>query len=86
MINLSGFDPEKICDRAAAVTYIWHALGSPAAKSVSYTDVDTNVYFAPALAWATEKGLVSGTGGGAFAPYAPCTQAQIMTLLYRAYR
>ena len=33
------------------------------------------------LAWAAEKGLVSGEG---FAPAAPCTRAEIVSLLYRA--
>lgn len=43
-------------------------------------------YFADAVAWAVEQGVTTGTGkGNAFRPYDPCTRAQTVTFLYRAY-
>ena len=86
MIDLNRFDPGKTCTRADAVSYIWRAFGSPKAGAVRFTDVDAGADFAAAVAWATETKLTSGTGGGAFSPYGSCTQAQILTLLHRAYK
>ena len=48
---------------------------------IEKTGVPAEAWYAPALAWAAEKGLVSGEG---FAPAAPCTRAEIVSLLYRA--
>ena len=86
MIALSEFDPQKPCTRAAAVRCLWNAFGSPKAGIVSFTDVDTHADYAPAVAWAVESGITNGTGADTFSPYASCTQAQILTFLYRAYQ
>ena len=42
--------------------------------------------FYDAVLWAVQKGITSGTSGTAFSPDAPCTRAQIVTFLYRAYQ
>lgn len=47
-------------------------------------DVKTTDYFAQPIAWALGKGITSGTGGGRFSPEDACTQAQILTFLWRA--
>ena len=86
MIRLSGFNPKGPCTRADAVSRIWKAFGSPQAKAVSFTDVDADADFAGAVAWAVENGITNGTGADTFSPYLNCTQAQILTFLYRAYQ
>ena len=79
------FDPNGICTRAQAATFLWRAAGSPAPKSMnSFADVPADAYYAKAVAWAVENGITSGTGGGKFSPDATCTRAQIVTFLYRA--
>ena len=84
MIN-GSFQMEAACTRADAVTYIWKAFDGPEAETaVSFTDVDETADFAAAVAWAVEKGITAGTGSG-FSPDEDCTQAQILTFLYRAY-
>ena len=85
MIDLSRFDYGKPCTRADAVSYIWQAFGSPEAGAVTFADVDAGADYAAAVAWAVETGLANGTGTDTFSPYGSCTQAQILTLLYRAY-
>ena len=86
MIRLNGFSPKEPCTRAAAVSCIWKAFGRPKAGAVSFTDVDADADFAPAVAWAVENGITNGTGADTFSPYVNCTQAQILTFLYRAYQ
>ena len=86
MISPSRFDPKEPCTRAAAVSFIWKAFGRPGAGAVSFADVDAGADFAAAVAWAVESGITNGTGEDTFSPYVTCTQAQILTFLYRAYR
>ena len=87
IIDLNWFDSGAPCTRAAAVSYIWKAFGRPkAGTAVSFTDVYAGADFAPAVAWAVENGITNGTGADTFSPYLSCTQAQILTFLYRAYQ
>ena len=81
------FSPDAPCTRAQAVTFLWHAAGSPEPKSVStFADVPADAYYAKAIAWAVENGITTGVGGGRFDPNATCTRAQIVTFLFRAYQ
>lgn len=41
-------------------------------------------YFYDAVCWAVEAGITQGEDAAHFAPDAPCTRAQIVTLLWRA--
>jgi len=79
------FDPNGICTRAQAVTFLWRANGEPepTSTSCSFTDVDTDAYYYKAVLWATEKGIVKGTSTTTFSPNDNCTRAQIVTLQYR---
>ena len=84
-LGIDVSDLSAPCTRAAAVTDIWKAQGSPAAgKAASFTDVDPSAPWAGAVSWAVEAGVTNGTGGGAFSPEAVCTRGQIVTFLYRA--
>ena len=53
------------------------------AKS-AFTDVAETSPFAPAIAWAVEKGITNGKTPTSFGPEDPCTRAQIVTFLWRA--
>lgn len=86
MIRLDNFDPGTPCTRAAAVRFIWQAFNSPKAGAVSFTDVRADSAFAAAVAWAVRNKITNGTASTAFSPYENCTQAQILTFLYRAYQ
>ena len=71
------------CTRADTVTYLWKLAGSPAAPAASFTDVPAGADYAPAVAWAVDQGITSGTGEGAFSPDNTCTRGEIVTFLYR---
>ncbi len=80
------FDPNGICTRAQAVTFLWRALGKPAAKNTAmpFTDVAVDAYYADAVLWAVENKIVLGVSETKFDPDGICTRAQIVTLLWRA--
>lgn len=50
----------------------------------NFTDVKTNDYFYLPVQWAIENNIASGTSNTTFSPHDTCTQAQIITLLWRA--
>ena len=74
------------CTRAQIVTLLWRAAGSPEPKGMSgFVDVSADAYYAKAVAWAVEQGIVSGTSATTFNPDAVCTRAQSVAFLYRAF-
>jgi Listeria/Bacterioides repeat len=79
------FNPNGICTRAQAVTFLWRAMGSPepSATSCPFTDVAKNVYYYKAVLWATEKGITVGTSNTTFSPDATVTRCQTVTFLWR---
>ena len=80
------FNPNGICTRAQAVTFLWRAAGSPDAKTkvMPFADVKAGSYYETAVLWAVENGLTKGTSDTMFSPDATCTRAQIVTFLWRA--
>ena len=83
--SATTFSPDATVTRGQSVTFLWKANNSPAAEGTSaFTDVAAGVYYAPAVAWAVEKGVTSGMSATTFAPNSNCTRAQIVTFLYRA--
>ena len=82
------FSPDGICTRAQAVTFLWRAAGSPAAKSavMPFTDVKVGSYYYDAVLWAVENGITKGTSETMFSPDATCSRAQIVTFLWRSQK
>ena len=84
--SATTFNPNGICTRAQAVTFLWRAAGSPAPKTkvMPFADVKAGSYYYDAVLWAVEQGITKGTSDTAFSPDATCTRAQIVTFLWRA--
>ena len=84
--SATTFNPNGICTRAQAVTFLWRAAGSPAAKTkvMPFADVKAGSYYYDAVLWAVEQGITKGTSDTMFSPDATCTRAQIVTFLWRA--
>lgn len=55
---------------------------TPAAPS--FTDVTAADYFYDSVSWAVDRAITNGTSTTTFSPNATCTQAQIITFLWRA--
>ena len=86
--SATTFNPNGICTRAQAVTFLWRAAGSPAPKTkvMPFTDVPAGSYYETAVLWAVENGITKGTSDTMFSPDATCTRAQIVTFLWRSQK
>ena len=84
--SATTFDPDGICTRAQAVTFLWRAAGSPAPTTVSmpFTDVKAGSWYYDAVLWAVEKDITKGTSDITFSPDLNCSRGQIVTFLWRA--
>ena len=84
--SATTFNPDGICTRAQAVTFLWRAAGSPApeTRAMPFADVKAGSYYYDAVLWAVEQGITKGTSATMFSPDATCTRAQIVTFLWRA--
>ena len=79
------FAPDKTCNRAEAVSFLFRYTDNPDYKYPMnpFTDVKLEDYFCPAVIWAYKYGITAGVGTNTFAPYSNCTRAQIVSFLYR---
>lgn len=85
--------PNAPCTRAQLACWLYRlAQASEQDVSVgedtnilSYTDAfDIPEYAFPAFQWACGSGLMTDDGNGALRPNAPCTRAEVLTILYAA--
>ena len=85
-VSANRFDPNGVCTRAQAVTFLWRAAGSPAPRSrtMPLTDVPAGSYYYDAVLWAVENGITKGTSDTTFSPDNTCTRAQIVAFLWRS--
>lgn len=80
---LGKYRPNDTMTRAEFVTILWRAQGSPAPTGkATFTDL-TQDWYKEAVAWAEENKVVDGVGNGKFAPTAPVTREQLVTILHR---
>lgn len=84
--SATTFNPNGICTRAQAVTFLWRSQKSPAADSAKpFADVSADAYYADVVLWAVKESVTTGTTATAFSPDSSCTRAQIVTFLWRLY-
>ena len=76
------FDPDGAMSRAMLVTVLWRVEGTPAAGATPFTDLKES-WYADAVCWAYENGIVKGTSKTAFSPDDPLTREQIAAILFR---
>lgn len=84
--SATTFSPDAVCTRAQSVAFLYRAFGTRTDKAAGFSDVSADAYYADAVAWAVKNGVVSGIGGGLFAPDQDCARGQIVAFLYRAYQ
>ena len=79
------FSPGAPATRAMAVRILWNQAGQPVVNSpLTFTDVPEGKWYTEAVRWAQAEGIVQGVSATRFAPDAPLTREQLVSLLYRA--
>lgn len=84
----STFSPDDVCTRAALVTILWRACGSPSMEHLQnpFEDVKNSSYYYDAVLWACENNITSGKTNTTFAPYELCDRAQSITFMWRTFK
>lgn len=82
-VSHDSFGPGDSMDRSMLATVLYSLDGKPAAGKSGFADVADGAWYADAVAWAAEHGIVSGVGGGAFTPGGTITREQLAVMLYR---
>ena len=78
------FRPNEKLTRAEMAQIMYSAAGRPAVTGKSeFTDVKDTDWFAKAVIWATQNGVVYGVGDGKFAPNDLVTREQLVAMIYR---
>lgn len=86
LMNGSGgaFSVSAPATRGQLAAILHRMAGQPApAAAAGFQDVAADAYYRDAVAWAAERGIVSGYAGGRFAPDRPVTREQLAAFLFR---
>ena len=78
------FDPEGSLTRAMAAAVLWRREGEPEpAEESGFVDVPSDEWYADAVAWAREVGVVKGLTETTFGPDEPVTREQLAAMFFR---
>lgn len=77
------FSPESPLTRAQLAQVLWTVCGSPEAEPAAFSDVPEGAWYAQAVSWCRQAGLMSGQGGNSFAPGSLLTREEMAAVLYR---
>ena len=78
------FGPDNHLSRAQLAQILYNKEGRPAVTgSSTFTDVAPGAWYAPAVTWATERGIAGGYGNGTFGPNDNITREQLTVMLWR---
>ena len=78
------FSPNQTTTRGMIVTILYRLEGEPTVTgTTAFTDVTADQYYANAVAWAVQNGIVAGSDATTFAPNNASTREQMAAILYR---
>ncbi len=78
------FAPELLVTRAMLATILYRNEGEPAVnRSIPFADIDMSAYYANAVIWAHQNGIVKGITETEFAPDQIITREQIVAMIFR---
>ena len=75
------FAPTATMNRAMAAQIIFNFDGASAAASSAFSDVAADAWYASAVAWAAEQGIINGYNG-AYLPQGDITRQDLVKILY----
>lgn len=80
----SVFSPNTSMTRAMVATVLHRLAGNETVSgSGDFADVPAGQWYSQGIAWASQKGIVNGMGGGRYEPDLAVTREQLVTMLYR---
>lgn len=82
-VSETSFAPEQTLTRAMLVTILFRMQGEPEAAPAPFTDIVPGTWYAAAVNWASENGVVMGFTDNTFRPDDPVTREQAATILFR---
>ena len=77
------FAPETELTRGMIVTILWRLEGEPAGTSAAFDDVAEGQWYADAVNWAAENGIVDGYGDGTYRPEESITREEMAVIMHR---
>ncbi|HIU43926.1 MAG TPA: S-layer homology domain-containing protein [Candidatus Ventrousia excrementavium] len=78
------FGPNEKTTRGMIVTILYRLENEPSVSADSaFSDVEAGQYYANAVAWANQNGIVTGYDDGRFGPNDTITREQMAAILYR---
>ena len=78
------FAPNDKLTRAMMVTVLYRAEGEPAVnRSIPFADVDMGAYYANAVIWGQQNGIIKGYSETEFGPDDKITREQIAAIMHR---
>ncbi len=82
--NASQFGPNDTLNRAMVVQVLYNKEGQPALNGLkhNFSDVPASQWFNNAVTWGSNRGVVSGFGGGVFKPEDAVTIEQVAVILW----
>ena len=84
-VGKDSFDPDGDTTRAMVVTMLWRLAGEPESMTTaSFRDVKDGAWYAQAVNWAAENGIVTGYSNTVFAPNDKVTREQLAVILNRS--
>ena len=87
-VSDAEFAPEATTTRAMIVSILARLEGVTTAEAAGFADVDDNDWYATAVNWAANVGVVNGYDDGTFQPNTAITREQLAAILmnYAAYK
>ena len=83
-VSETAFAPEGTVTRGMIVTIMYRQAGQPAfVGKADFRDVAADAWYADAVKWGAEVGLVLGYGNGLFGPNDAITREQLAVILYQ---
>lgn len=79
----TSFEPYAKLNRAMMVQILYNQEGKPSVGSPGFGDVESSEWYADAITWAADNGVVKGIGDNLFAPAQDITREQMAVILHR---
>ena len=83
--DAGAFLPQRPMTRAMLATVLYRLAGSPAVAGgdAPFEDVASTSWYAPAVAWARQRGIVNGVDDAHFSPNTDVSRQQMVAMLHR---